>query len=64
MASLEVNEEGAEAAAATALILVPLSMSYPTVVAFDRPFLFFITNKKTGNVLFAGRVNNPEAPSK
>ena len=64
MASLEVNEEGAEAAAATAMILAPLSMSYPTVVIFDHPFLFFITNKKTGTILFAGRVNSPETLTK
>ena len=52
-----VDEEGTEAAAATGVSIGP-SSAPPTIVA-DRPFLFFIRDRPTGLVLFAGRVADP-----
>jgi serine protease inhibitor len=62
-AVLEVKEEGAEAAAATAVImtraaLVP-SQIEPTVV-FDRPFLCAICDDATGALVFLGAIYHPE----
>lgn len=59
-AFIEVNEEGSEAAAATAVTMKRDSAgpSHPTVLA-DHPFLFMIHDKSTGSILFMGRVHNP-----
>jgi serpin B len=54
---LKVDEEGAEAAAATAAVALTRSVT-PTFV-FDRPFLFFIRDNLTGAILFTGRVSDP-----
>uniref|UniRef100_A0A8C3NUS5 Serpin B6 n=1 Tax=Cyanoderma ruficeps TaxID=181631 RepID=A0A8C3NUS5_9PASS len=53
---VEVNEEGTEAAAATAMLVYGCCaiMSTPEFTA-DHPFLFFIRHNKTGSILFCGR---------
>nr|XP_026646031.1 serpin B8-like [Zonotrichia albicollis] len=56
-AFVEVNEEGTEAAAATAMLICESSgiiMSIPEFIA-DHPFLFFIRHNKTSSILFGGR---------
>ncbi len=59
-----VNEEGAEAAAVTVTegILSPGPGDEPELekveITFDRPFMYFIENVKTGSILMAGRVAN------
>jgi len=64
-AFVEVNEEGTEAAAATAVIMVPLGAAGPQkepkipIFRADHPFIFLIQQKSTGNILFMGRVVNP-----
>jgi len=59
-AMLEVNEEGSEGAAATAVIAQFRSMPNPPKQArFDRPFIFFIKDERSGMILFQGRVMNP-----
>lgn len=56
---VEVNEEGTEAAAATAVIRNSrCSRSEPTFCA-DHPFLFFIRHLKTNSILFCGRFSSP-----
>ncbi len=56
-----VDEVGTEAAAATGVVMVLKSAAnLPVEMKVDRPFLFFIRNTKTGDVLFAGRVENPK----
>jgi serpin B len=55
-----VDEVGTEAAAATGAVTVVTSMPMETVMKVDHPFLFFVRNKKSGDVLFAGRVSNPK----
>jgi len=63
-AYLEANEEGAEAAAATAVVMKFRSMPPPPlVVRADHPFLFLLREKQTGSLLFMGRVINPVAQS-
>lgn len=63
-AFVEVNEKGAEAAAATAVIMVATT-SIPTTQPFnptfraDRPFLFLIRDMDTGMILFLGRMSQP-----
>ena len=60
-AFVEVNEEGTEAAAATAVVVGTESVHvYPTFRA-DHPFIFIIHDSDTGNILFLGRVANPSA---
>jgi serpin B len=57
-AVVDVNEEGTEAAAATAVVM---KRSMPPRFIADHPFLFFIRDKKTGSILFVGRMANPVA---
>lgn len=68
-AEIEVDENGTEAAAATAVIMMrvssiarPIAVPEPIVVHVDRPFLFAIRVKATGLCLFLGRVSHPQAP--
>jgi serpin B len=59
---VNVHEQGTEAAAATALVAVAgaAPRAEPTIdVRIDRPFLFWILDRPTGSVLFAGRVVDP-----
>ncbi len=62
---VEVNEEGTEAAAATAVVMRETSSigggSQPTPVEFraDHPFIFLIEHKATGQILFMGKVEDP-----
>lgn len=56
-AFVEVNEEGTEAAAATAVII--RETSAPLEFRADHPFLFLIRDEVTGSVLFLGRVASP-----
>jgi serpin B len=59
-AYVSVDEEGTEAAAATA-VLMPLSAAPEEPVLFnvDRPFVFLIRDVETGAILFLGRVVDP-----
>ena len=59
-AFIEVNEEGSEAAGATAVIMGTKSVA-PKTPEFkaDRPFTFLIRHKPTGAILFMGRIANP-----
>ena len=58
-AFVEVNEEGTEAAAATAVVIGTKSARrYPSFRA-DHPFLFLIRDKATGSILFLGRYAEP-----
>jgi serpin B len=61
-AFVDVNEEGTEAAAATAAVmsLRGISTEKPTVFRADHPFVFLIRDISTGSLLFLGRLTNPE----
>ncbi|XP_051025748.1 leukocyte elastase inhibitor [Acomys russatus] len=56
---VEVNEEGTEAAAATAGIATFCMLMPEEEFTVDHPFLFFIRHNPTDNVLFLGRVCSP-----
>jgi len=58
-AFVEVNEEGTEAAAATAVILDTKALIEELVFKADHPFIFFIRDKEAGSILFMGRVMDP-----
>ena len=60
-AYVDVNEEGTEAAAATAVTikLTSIGPSRTPVFKADHPFLFLIRDNHSGSILFIGRVMNP-----
>jgi serpin B len=58
-AFVEVNEEGTEAAAATAVVVGLKGMDYTPVFYADHPFIFMIMDTESGNILFMGRVTDP-----
>jgi serine protease inhibitor len=60
-ASVEINENGTEAAAATSVTMEPVWYK-PKQFTFiaDRPFLLMIRNERTGSILFMGAVVEPK----
>lgn len=60
-AFVAVDEEGTEAAAATAISFGATAVRPSEPVAFtaDHPFLFAIRHRATGTILFLGRVSDP-----
>jgi serpin B len=60
-AFVSVDEQGTEAAAATAVImeLTSAPMGEPIPFTVDRPFIYLIRDQQSGTVLFLGRVMNP-----
>ncbi|KAK0154666.1 Leukocyte elastase inhibitor [Merluccius polli] len=58
-AFVEVNEEGTEAAAATAGMAF-FCMAREEYFRADHPFLFFIRHNKTKSILFFGRFSSPQ----
>jgi serpin B len=58
---IEVNESGTEAAAATAVVVKETSafIGEPINFTADRPFIYAIADKKTGLILFMGKVEMP-----
>jgi serpin B len=54
---IEVNEEGAEAAAATSVDIVVTSL--PPAVYANKPFIFMIREKSSNTVLFIGKLVKP-----
>lgn len=61
-AKIDVNEQGAEAAFATALFGFRMMSDEPEDVTFkcDHPFVFLLYNKETKTILFAGIYRHPE----
>jgi serpin B len=60
-AFIAVDEEGTEAAAATAVVMGTTSMPEYQDVVVDRPFLFVIHDVENGTPLFLGRISDPTA---
>lgn len=60
-AFVQVDEEGTEAAAATAVVVSLRGVALPPpVFRADHPFLFLIRHRPTGTILFMGRLINPQ----
>ncbi len=59
-AYISVDEEGTEAAAATAVVMRLTAMPNQIVFKADHPFYFFILDKEYGEILFAGRYVEPQ----
>jgi serpin B len=60
----EVNEQGTEAAAVTAArygvrSVVTERPPPPPVFRADHPFIFFIRDRRSGSILFLGRLADP-----
>ncbi len=62
-ATVDVTEEGTKASAATGVIIMTRSARPKISFIVDRPFLFFIRDRRTGRILFAGRIDNPKSPA-
>jgi serpin B len=65
-AFIEIDEEGTEAAAATAVIMTLESISVneppkPKEFIADHPFLFYIIDDETQAILFMGRLMEPKS---
>jgi serpin B len=59
-AFVAVDEEGTEAAAATAVVIAEMSIQVPEVeMKIDSPFIYAIRDNETGSILFLGRVMDP-----
>ncbi|MCD4822342.1 MAG: serpin family protein [Methanococcoides sp.] len=59
-AYIGVNEKGTEAAAATGIEMNKGLPYYKYEFTADHPFMFFIEDKRTGSILFMGKVESPE----
>lgn len=57
---VEVNEEGTEAAAVTAIVFETTSISDNYYFYANKAFIFMIQEKQTGAILFMGKVGKPE----
>lgn len=60
-AFVEVNEEGTEAAAATAVVIRLTAIPDEIVFKANHPFIFIIKDKETGCILFMGKLVKPES---
>jgi serpin B len=58
-AFIEVNEQGSEAAAATAVIMKRTAMPQHAQFHANRPFIHLIRDRETGAILFMGRITDP-----
>jgi serpin B len=60
-AFVDVNKEGTEAAAASAVVMECRGrLRGPAVFRADHPFLFLIRDNRTGGILFLGRLMKPQ----
>jgi len=63
-AFVDLNEEGTEAAAATAVVMsrtMAVLPKPPVIFRADHPFLFLIVDNRTRSILFLGRVASPKS---
>jgi serpin B len=64
-AFVDVSEEGTEAAAATAVVMLAGSAMQtppkPVLFTADHPFIYVIRDNRTGDILFLGRLADPTA---
>jgi serpin B len=61
-AYVDVNEQGTEAAAATGVgVRAVAAMHKKIIFQADHPFVFLIRDRRSGAILFLGRLENPSA---
>jgi serpin B len=60
-ATVDVDEHGTTATAATGILVGVTSMPEPASLVVDRPFIVAIEQDSTGELLFLGRVTDPTA---
>ncbi len=60
---VKVDEQGTEAAAVTAVEMLPAAAPPPPIPVFcaDHPFMFLILHRPSNCILFMGRITNPAA---
>ena len=60
-AKIEVTPDGTSGAAATAIELVSFAATFDVAreINIDRPFLFYIRDRRQKAILFAGKYSNP-----
>nr|XP_046242827.1 alpha-1-antitrypsin-like protein CM55-MS [Scatophagus argus] len=58
-AALDVDEVGVTAAAATGIGIMVTSSFYTPILQFNHPFMVIITESNTKNILFMGKIINP-----
>lgn len=58
-ANIDVNEEGATATAATAVVMSKRSLPQDYQFHANHPFIFLLRENTTGSIMFIGRVLNP-----
>lgn len=58
-ANISVDEQGTEAAAATAAVAELTSRGASATLTVDRPFIYLIRDQNTNEILFMGRVMDP-----
>jgi serpin B len=56
---VKVDEEGTVAAAVTSIGISTTAIMQPTVFNVNKPFVFVISEKSTGAILFTGRIMDP-----
>nr|XP_028562873.1 LOW QUALITY PROTEIN: serpin A12-like [Podarcis muralis] len=56
-AMMMIDERGTEAAAASSMDMVPMSM--PTIVKFNEPFITMVVDEPTNSILFMAKIFNP-----
>lgn len=60
-ANISVDENGTEAAAATAVTMRKTSIShYSEQIKVDKPFIFILRNNANNLIFFVGKITNPE----
>ena len=62
-AFIDVNEQGTEAAAATAVVMQRAMLDLPIRFYVNHPFIFVIQERKTNAILFIGRIVDPSNPN-
>jgi serpin B len=58
-ATITVDEQGTEAAAATGIAVARVSRPAAATLTVDRPYLLLVRDRPTGTILFFGRVCDP-----
>ena len=56
---IEINEQGSEVSSASGIIVAKTAYAPPVEFNVNHPFVFMIREKKSGSVLFVGRVVKP-----